>query len=72
MIDRTQLRTDLPPIIETKGYTNCVLACCKPEYYCESNTYLPCWQVANAVWYNEHAEDYLGWIELENVLPPEF
>ena len=71
MITDKMLRTDLPEIRETEGYTNSVLALVKPSFYSESNTYLAPWQVVNTVWYNKYYEDYLGWIELQEILPPE-
>jgi len=74
MINRKDLRTDLPPIIETNGYTNVVLALRSRPFYYEdeiqrNNTYIPCWEVCNTVWYNRNPEMFLGWIELENINP---
>lgn len=61
---------ELPIIQETKGYTNCVLALYKDSYYCESNTYLPKWQVVNTEYYNKYPDQFEGWIDLEDALPP--
>jgi hypothetical protein len=67
MITKNQLRTDLPTVVETNGYTNVVLALRKPSFYTKDNTYIPCWEVSNTVWYNKHADKYVGWIELEDI-----
>ena len=74
MISRKDLRTDLPPIIETNGYTNVVLALRSRPFYYEDeiqrdNTYIPCWDIVNTVWYNKHATMYHGWIEIEYIKP---
>lgn len=64
------LRTDLPEIIETEGYANCVLALVKPDYYTRENTYIPAWNVVNTVYYCKNSDLYQGWVELQQILPP--
>lgn len=54
----------------TNGHTNVVLALWKDSNYCESNTYIPKWQVVNAEYYNANRDKYEGWIDLEDQLPP--
>ena len=71
IINKEMLRRDLPEVKEVNGYCNIVLALVKPDYYTSSNTYLPAWQTMNTVWYINNHHLYLGWIELELVLPPE-
>lgn len=61
---------ELPIIQEINGYTNCVLALYKDSYYCESNTYLPKWQVVNTEYYNKYPDQFEGWIDLEDAPPP--
>lgn len=63
--------TEKPSVRENKGNTNVVLALWKDSNYCESNTYLPKWQVVNTMYYNAHPEKFEGWIDLEDALPPE-
>jgi hypothetical protein len=67
IIKKEMLRTDLPEVREKNGHVNCVLALVKPEYYSDSNTYLPAWHVSNTVYYNKNSHHYQGWIELEEV-----
>ena len=67
IIKKEMLRTDLPEIIKKNGHVNCVLALVKPEFYSESNTYLPAWDVLNTIYYNKNSHQYQGWIELEEV-----
>ena len=70
-IKQSDLITDrLTEIREVNGYTNVVLALLKDENYCESNAYIPKWQVCNTAFYNNHPEQYQGWIELEDHFPP--
>lgn len=67
----TQFNSQIPIDVRvTNGYTNVVLALWKDSNYCESNTYLPKWQVVNAEYYNANRDKYEGWIDLEDQLPP--
>jgi hypothetical protein len=72
MITKSQLIKDrIPPIIFDKyGGVNVVLALQKDTNYCETNLYIPKWQIVNTSYYGAHADKYEGWIELENVQPP--
>lgn len=63
-ITRSQLRTDLPPIVETEGSVNVVLTCVKEH---EEDSCIPAWQVVNTVWYNKYSRLYLGWLPLEDI-----
>lgn len=70
-IKQSDLITDrLPEIREVNGYTNVVLALWKDENYCETNTYIPKWQICNTEYYAEHPDEFQGWIELEDIFPP--
>jgi len=60
-----------PLIKEYKGSVNCVLAIRKDTQYDKSNTYLPKWEVVNTVFYNAHKDKFEGWIELEDIFPPD-
>lgn len=60
-----------PPIREYRGYVNCVLAMRADTQYDTTNTYLPKWEVVNAVYYNAHLDAFDGWIDLDDSLPPE-
>lgn len=71
IITAEMLRKDLPPVIETEGYCNVVLALVVPEYSTKTNTYLPSWQTCNTAWYNKNHHLYQGWIGLDEQLPPE-
>ena len=68
-IRRKDINTGLPPIIHTDGYVNSVLAVRHPDMYCEdgSNSYLSIWIVVNAAYYNNYPDEYLGWIDLEDL-----
>jgi len=69
-ITKQHLNTQhLPNVKITNGHTNVVLALWKNSNYCESNTYLPKWQVVNATYYNYNNKDFEGWIDLEDQLP---
>lgn len=59
----------LPELQEKEGYTNCVLALCSDEIYCESNLYIPKWTVSNVAYYIKHSDEFEGWIDLEMLLP---
>jgi len=61
----------LPRVRERSGHVNCVLAIRSDTQYDRSNTYLPKWEVVNAVYYNAHSDKFYGWIELEDALPPD-
>jgi hypothetical protein len=63
------LRTDLPELRVTDGYTNVVLCLRKDSLYCESNTYIPKWDISNVAYYLNNKDDYEGWIELEDINP---
>ena len=68
-ITREMLRTDLPLIKSDRtGGCNVVLGCLKRKCYDDTNTYISRWQVSNTVWYCAHADDYEGWIELEDLI----
>ena len=70
-IKKSDLNTKTPPKERIKyGYTNVVLAVWKDSNYCESNTYIPKWQVVNTVYYNTNKDNYEGWIDLEYLIPP--
>lgn len=69
-IDHSMLHTGIPETRLEEGYTSVVLALRKPEFYIRSNTYLPAWTVVNTEYYSLHSDDYVGWIELEDILPP--
>ena len=70
-IKQSDIITDrLPEIRESNGYTNVVLALWKDKNYCESNTYIPKWQICNTAYYNLHPDEFQGWIELEDDFPP--
>ena len=73
MITQDKLNTGLPPISYNEdGSVNCVLALVNVNtYYCKSNTYIPPWQISNTIWYNNHPEQYVGWIALEHVKLPD-
>jgi hypothetical protein len=60
----------LPEIRECKGHINCVLAIRSNTQYESTNTYIPKWDVVNAVYYNIHKDKFEGWIDLEDQLPP--
>lgn len=60
-----------PLIKESKGGVNCVLAVRKDTCYDKSNTYLPKWEVVNTVFYNAHKDSFEGWLELEDIFPPD-
>lgn len=69
IITREMLRTDLPPVLtDSTGGCNVVLGCLKRKCYDDSNTYISRWQTSNTVWYRAHADDYEGWIELEDLI----
>lgn len=71
-ITKDMIRTDLPPVLELEdGCTNTVLALMKDSGYCETNLYIPRWQVCNTKWYCANKGMYEGWIELENILLPQ-
>jgi hypothetical protein len=61
---------DVPPIRESNGYVNCVLALKADSQYDETNTYMSKWEVVNTVYYHANKNRFEGWIELEDVLPP--
>lgn len=69
---RSQLNpnTTLPEERNSMGCVNVVLAVRKDNQYDESNTYLPKWDVVNAVYYNINFDKFEGWVDLEDILPP--
>ena len=61
---------ELPPKREQPdGGINVVLALRHPDIYAKdgSNSYIPCWDVVNTEYYCHHPEEYLGWIDLEDI-----
>lgn len=60
----------LPPIREHGGCVNRVLAVRADSKYDNNNADNPKWDVVNTVYYNAHKDDFEGWIELEDSLPP--
>jgi len=69
---KKDLQLGLPPVIKDKyDGVNVVLALLKDDQYCASNLYIPKWTVVNTLYYIANAEDYEGWVELEDLNPPE-
>lgn len=69
-ITKDMLITDcLPSVHEKDGYVNCVLALFSDKIYCESNTYIPKWTVCNTEYYRINADEFEGWIDLEELMP---
>lgn len=69
VICANQIQTGLPPKRKKKdGSVNVVLAIWKRSNYCETNTYIPRWQVVNTEYYHKNSDEYEGWIELEDLI----
>ena len=69
-IKRHQLNTGLPPIRKSKdGRVNVVLAVYDKKIYAKdgSNSYIPAWTISNTEYYCNHPDEYLGWIDLEDL-----
>lgn len=69
MIYQKDLNTGLPPVREVDGSCNVVLAMWHPNMYHKdgSNSYLPAWSVVNTIYYNKYPNNYIGWIDLEDI-----
>ena len=69
VIRANQIQTGLPPKRKKRdGSVNVVLAIWKRSNYCKTNTYIPRWQVVNTEYYHKNADEYEGWIELEDLI----
>ena len=69
-INRTQLKTGLPEIRYAEdGSVNVVLAVYDPKIYAEdgSNSYIPAWTISNTEYYCKNPDEFLGWIDLEDL-----
>ncbi len=67
---RNQLNKDLPTIRHSEdGSVNVVLAVHHPKIYAKngSNSYIPPWTICNTEYYCKHPDEYLGWIDLEDL-----
>lgn len=67
---RNQLNKGLPSIRHSEdGAVNVVLAVHHPKIYAEdgSNSYIPPWTICNTAYYCKNPDEYLGWIDLEDL-----
>ena len=67
---RNQLNKGLPPIRHSgDGSVNVVLAVYHPKIYAKngSNSYIPAWTITNTEYYHKYPDEYLGWIDLEDL-----
>ncbi|KKK92866.1 hypothetical protein LCGC14_2698640, partial [marine sediment metagenome] len=67
---RNQLNKDLPTIRHSEdGSVNVVLAVYHPKIYAKngSNSYIPAWTITNTEYYHKNSDEYLGWIDLEDL-----
>ncbi len=67
---RNQLNKGLPPIRHSgDGSVNVVLAVYHPKIYAKngSNSYIPAWTISNTEYYCKHPDEFLGWIDLEDL-----
>lgn len=62
-----QVNKGLPPRRKLKGgAVNVVLALWNRKNYCQSNQYIPRWQVVNTAYYHANPHEFDGWIDLED------
>ena len=69
-IYRRRLNEGLPPIrFLEDGSVNVVLAVYHPKIYAKngSNSYIPAWTITNTEYYCNYPDEYLGWIDLEDL-----
>jgi hypothetical protein len=64
MITQHMLRKDDPKVTYVGENVNCVLALAHKGRFAD---YLPRWHVVNAVYFQNHRDKFVGWIELERV-----